>query len=176
VGPPLDAEPGATVLVCAGAGSIAVYAAAMAVALGAERVDLAGGRPEERERAEKLGATLVDEAFPDRLGPYPVTVDASADQAGLACALRSTAPDGECTSIGIYFEPHTAVPLFQMYSKGITFRTGRVHARPAMDSVLELVRGGKFKPELVTGETADWADAPEAIAGHRSKLVITRAA
>jgi len=37
-----------------------------------------------------------------------------------------------------------------------------------------VVRGGRFKPELVTGETADWEDAPEAVAGHRSKLVISR--
>ena len=32
VGPQLEAEPGAAVLICAGAGSIALYAAALAVA------------------------------------------------------------------------------------------------------------------------------------------------
>ena len=31
-------------------------------------------------------------------GPYPITVDASGDPDGLACALRSTEPDGICTS------------------------------------------------------------------------------
>jgi alcohol dehydrogenase len=62
-----------------------------------------------------------------------------------------------------------------MFSKGIRFHTGRVQARPAMEPILELVRSGEFKPELATGETADWDDAPEAVANHRSKLVISRA-
>ena len=43
-----------------------------------------------------------------------------------------------------------------------------------MEPLLDLVRSGKFKPELVTGETATWDDAAEAVAGHRSKLVISR--
>jgi threonine dehydrogenase-like Zn-dependent dehydrogenase len=174
VGPQLEAEPGSPVLVCAGAGSIALYAVAIAVALGAERVDFAGGRQFERELAEQLGAKLLDEEFPKRLGPYPITVDASADQDGLACALRSTEPDGICTSIGIYFDPETPVPLLEMFTKGIRFHTGRAHARPAMEPILDLVRAGSFEPELVTRETASWDDAAEAVAEHRGKLVITR--
>ena len=61
-----------------------------------------------------------------------------------------------------------------MYTKGIRFHTGRVHARPAMEPILELVREGSFQPELVTAETATWDDAAEAVAGHRGKLVISR--
>lgn len=174
VGPQLEAEPGSPVLVCAGAGSIALYATAIAVALGAERVDFAGGRAFERELAEQLGANLVDEQFPKRLGPYPITVDASSNPDGLRCALRSTDPDGICTSIGIYFDPETAVPLLEMYTNGIRFHTGRCHARPAMEPILELVRDGRFEPELVTRETAGWEDAAEAVAEHRGKLVISR--
>jgi threonine dehydrogenase-like Zn-dependent dehydrogenase len=174
VGPQLEAEPGSRVLVCAGAGSIALYAAAIAVALDAERVDFAGGRPFERELAEQLGATLLDEDFPKRLGPYPITVDASSNPEGLRCALRSTEADGICTSIGIYFGSETAVPLLEMYTKGIRFYTGRVHARPAMEPILDLVRAGSFEPELVTRETAGWEDAAEAVAGHGGKLVISR--
>jgi threonine dehydrogenase-like Zn-dependent dehydrogenase len=174
VGPQLEAEPGSPVLVCAGAGSIALFAAAIAVALGAERVDFAGGRGFERELAVRLGAKLVDEEFPKRLGPYPITVDASSNPDGLRCALRSTDPDGICTSIGIYFDPETAVPLLEMYTKGIRFHTGRCHARPAMEAILDLVRDGSFEPELVTRETAAWDDAAEAVAEHRGKLVISR--
>ena len=88
--------------------------------------------------------------------------------------MRSTEPEGICTSIGIYFTETTPMPLLEMYTKGIRFHTGRVHARPSMEPILELVRSGAFKPELVTAETARWEDAPEAIAGHRSKLVISR--
>jgi alcohol dehydrogenase len=61
-----------------------------------------------------------------------------------------------------------------MYTKGIRFQTGRVHARPAMPPILDLVRDGRFRPELVTGETASWEDAVIAVANHRAKLVITR--
>jgi threonine dehydrogenase-like Zn-dependent dehydrogenase len=174
VGPPLEAEPGAAVLICGGAGSIALYATEIATALGAERVDFAGGSPEHRELAERLGATLADEEFPDRLGPYPITVDASADEAGLACALRSTEPDGICTSIGIYFQPQTAVPLLEMFTKGMNFYTGRPHARAVMPSALQLVADGRFHPELVTAERASWDDAADAVASHRAKLVIAR--
>lgn len=174
VAPQLDAEPGAPVLICAGAGSIALYAAALAVALGAERVDFAGGRPRERKLAERLGANLLEEQFPDRLGAYPITVDASFDHDGLACALRSAEPDGICTSIGIFFEPETPVPLLEMYTKGIRFQTGRPHARPSMPRILDLVRQGRFEPELVTAEAALWDEAPEAVAEHSAKLVISR--
>jgi threonine dehydrogenase-like Zn-dependent dehydrogenase len=174
VGPQLAERPGAPVLICASGAAIALYAAAIALALGAERVDLAGGNSYIRERAEQLGANLLDAEFPERFGQYPITVDASADPAGLACALRSTEPEGICTSIGIYFGDATPVPLFGMYTKGIRFHTGRAHARPTMEPILELVRSGDFKPELVTGETAGWDDAAEAFAGHRSKLVISR--
>jgi alcohol dehydrogenase len=174
VGPQLAERPGAPVLICASGAAIALYAAAIALALGAERVDLAGGNSYIRERAEQLGANLLDVEFPQRFDQYAITVDASTDADGLACALRSTAAEGTCTSIGIYFGDDTPLPLFTMYSKGISFHTGRVHARPVMDPILELVRSGDFKPELVTGETAGWDDAAEAFAGHRSKLVISR--
>lgn len=174
VAPQLEEYPGARVLICAGAGSIALYAASIALALGASGVDFAGGRPFERELAARLGATLADEEFPERIGPYPITVDASADRAGLHCALRSTEPDGICTSIGIYFEPDTPVPLLEMYTRGMRFHTGRVHARPAMEPILDLVRSGRFEPEAITRERAGWDDAAEAVNSHSGKLVISR--
>jgi threonine dehydrogenase-like Zn-dependent dehydrogenase len=174
VAPHLDSRPRSPVLIAASGASIALYAVSIALALGAERVDMVGGSSYLRERAESLGANLLDAEFPKRAGHYPITVDASAGTDGLACALRSTEPEGVCTSIGVYFTDTTPVPLLEMYTKGIRFHTGRVHARPTMEPLLDLVRAGRFKPELVTGETADWEDAPEAVAGHRSKLVINR--
>jgi alcohol dehydrogenase len=174
VGPPLRERPGEPVLICASGATIALYATQIALAMGAERVDFAGGNSYLRGRAEELGANLLDREFPTRHGPYAITVDASADPEGLACALRSTEPDGISTSIGIYFSETTPVPLLEMFTKGIRFHTGRCHARPAMEPLIGLVREGKFRPELATGETASWEDAPEAIAAHRSKLVISR--
>jgi threonine dehydrogenase-like Zn-dependent dehydrogenase len=174
VGPQLTERPGEPVLICASGATIALYAAQIALAMGAERVDFAGGNSYLRGRAEELGANLLEREFPKRHGPYAITVDTSGDPDGLACALRSTEPEGISTSIGIYFTETTPVPLLEMFTKGIRFHTGRCHARPAMEPLLELVREGKFNPEQATGETAEWDQAPEAIADHRSKLVISR--
>jgi alcohol dehydrogenase len=175
VAPPLDAAPGSPVLITMGAGSIALYAVAIALALGAERVDVVGGRERDRELAAKLGANVLDDEFPDRVGFYPITVDASADPAGIACALRSTDADGICTSIGIYFEP-TPLPLLEMFTQGITFKTGRPHVRALMPDVLELVRQGKFDPDPMTVNKVAWDDAAEALSDLRAKTVVTRAA
>src|SRR6185436_18574343 len=90
VADPLERAPGSPVLIAMGAGSIALYSIAIALALGAERVDVVGGRERDRDLAQKLGANVLDDEFPDRAGFYPITVDASADPAGIACALRST--------------------------------------------------------------------------------------
>jgi alcohol dehydrogenase len=174
VGPHLDERPGAAVLVVGGAGSIGVYAAGIAVALGAETVDYLDQDEDRLERARAMGANAIDEPYPERLGPYPVTVDSSADRAGLACAVRSTDADGVCTSTGIYFEPETPMPLLEAYTKCMTFHTGRVHARPGMPRVLELIESGRLRPELVTARTVSWDDAAEALADHDSKLVLTR--
>ena len=93
------------------------------------------------------------------MGPYAITVDASADPDGLALALRSTAPDGICTSTAIYFGEQPTLPLLEMYTKGITFKTGRANARTAMPHVLELAASGALRPELVTTRVVAWSDA-----------------
>jgi len=171
VAPALAERPGAPVLVALGAGSIALYSVAIALALGAERVDVVGGNERERELAAKLGAKVLDEGFPRRAGFYPITVDASADPEGLACICRSTDADGIITSIGIYFEP-TPMPLLDMFTQGVTFVTGRPHVRQLMPDVLELVREGKFDPDPVTVNRVSWDDAAEALSDLRAKTVV----
>ncbi len=176
VAPALAAEPGAPVLVVGGAaaGSIGLYAAALAVALGSESVLYVDADAGRRATATTLGAQTLAE-LPKRLGPFPITVDSSAVAEGLALALRSTAADGICTSTAIYFGEQPALPLLEMYTKGITFKTGRANARPAMGHVLELAASGALHPELVTSSVVSWADAPAALAeGGWTKLVIER--
>jgi alcohol dehydrogenase len=172
VAEPLAANPGARVLVVGG-GGIALYAAGVALALGAESVDYVDRSSRRLERAARLGANPI-EGLPDRLpDSYPITVDASANPDGLQLAIRSTAVEGVCTSIGIYFEPQE-LPLLRMYTKGITFRTGMAHARRDLPAVLDLVASGRLHPELVTGVVADWADAEDALAELSDKTVIVR--
>jgi threonine dehydrogenase-like Zn-dependent dehydrogenase len=173
VGPPLQDWPGAPVLIVSGGfGSIPLYAAAMAVALGSERVDFIDVDPERLALAEKVGATGVEGPPPRRAGRYPVTVDASANADGLGCALRSTEAGGTCTSIGIYYQD-TAVPLLEMYTIGVTFKTGRTDARRYLPEVLELRQRG-LRPEVILSATASWAEAAEAFVDPPRKLVITR--
>ncbi len=176
VGPALAREPGASVLIVGGAstGSIGLYAAAIAVALGAESVLYADSDPGRCATAAALGAQTLSE-LPSRLGPFAVTVDASADPQGLALALRSTAPDGSCTSTAIYFGDQPSLPLLEMYTKGITFRTGRANARTAMPHVIELAASGALHPEVVTTRVVGWGDAADALLERDwTKLVIER--
>jgi threonine dehydrogenase-like Zn-dependent dehydrogenase len=176
VGPPLERDPGAAVLVVGGAGpgSIGLYAAAIAIALGSERVVYVDADEGRRSIAAKLGAEAVDRDG-ERPGRFPVTVDASADPEGLALALGCTERDGICTSTGIYFGEPPPLPLLEMYMKNTTFVTGRVHARPAIPHVLELAAHGRMQPQEVTTRVVPWADAPAALAERDwVKLVFSR--
>ena len=177
VAPYLRERPGATVLILggAGAGSIPLYAAAIAVALGAARVDFHDTEPRRLEIARRLGAhpTLAS-TWPKRLGAYAITVEASQDPEGLACALRSTEPGGHCTSTSIFFGGTVPIPMTEMYMKGVTFHTGRVHSRAVLPEVLALLAARRIDPDLVTTERAAWEDAPEALLRYTTKLVIER--
>lgn len=175
VGPHLRESPGAAVLIVAGMGnSIALYAAAIARALGASRIDFLDTDRRRLELAESLGARPVEGPPPDRAGEYAISVDASADAAGLACALRSLAPGGVCTSIGIYYTDPTPIPLLEMYGRGVRFHTGRANARADMPAVLELVQAGRIQPERVTSEVVPWEDAAEALADPSMKPLFVR--
>jgi threonine dehydrogenase-like Zn-dependent dehydrogenase len=173
VGPQLAEDPGAEVLVVGGDGgphSIGLYAAGLAVALGAARVAYLDEDPDRLAIAAALGADVIDTAPPRKVGAFAITVDASGTPEGLRCALNSTAFDGTCTSPSVYLED-PAVPMFSMYSRCCTLHTGRAHVRPAIPHVLDLVAAG-FDPSLVTSAVVARADAVEALSDPPMKLVI----
>jgi alcohol dehydrogenase len=179
VAEPLRAEPGAEVLIVGGfAASISLYAVAIAVALGAGAVHFLDHDPERLALAESLGGRPIEAAgpedLPERVGPYPITVEANGSDAGLACALRSTAPDGTCTSVAIHFGAATPVPLFEMYFNGVTFHTSRVHSRGVLPEVLELIAAGRIDPERVITDVVPWEAAAEEWARPRTKLIVAR--
>lgn len=173
VAPPLRETPGADVLIVGSASSIPLYAVAIARACGAGRVDFVADEPRVRELAAQLGANLVASSIPKRAGSYPITVDASHDPAGLACALRSLEPEGACTSVSIYFQD-VALPLLGMYTRGVRFITGRVNSRAALPHVLDLVTTGRLHPEAVTSQIVPWDEAPAALASPSIKPVFVR--
>jgi alcohol dehydrogenase len=174
VAPFLAESPGADVLVVGGAArSIALYAVAIARALDAGRVDYLDTDAERLALAETLGARAVEGPPPRRAGSYPITVDASGDAAGLACALRSVEPYGVCTSVAVYYF-ETALPLLEMYTRGVRFQTGRVNARAVIPEVLELVRTARLSPEVINSGVVPWDDAHEAILADARKPVFVR--
>ena len=178
VGPYLEQTPGAPVLIIGGAmaGSIGLYAVAIAQALGSSQIDYVDSDQSRLEMAQKLGAKPLElkETWPKRFGSYPITMDASANPSGLIAALRSTEAGGVCTSTAIYFEP-VALPLLEMYTTGLTFKTNRVHSRSTSPKVLELIQAGRLQPQLITSDRANWSEAGEALLSYKTKLVISRA-
>src|SRR5262249_17965212 len=127
------------------------------------------------EVAQAVGANPIEHtADGSRLGRYPITVDHSGEAAGLRSALRSTEPEGTCTSTAVYFTPDTPMPLLEMYTRGITFRTCRVNAGTALPHVVELILTGRLRPELVTAATVPWDQADTALEHLDAKTVITR--
>lgn len=175
VAPALASDPGAPVLVVGGSGDVALYAAAVAVALGSPHVDYVDTDERRLRVAESVGANPIERAADgSRLGTYRVTVDHSGELAGLHSALRSTEPEGTCTSTSIYFGNDTPLPLLEMYTRGVTFRTGRVNARAVIPHVVDLVVDGRLRPELVTAATVAWDDADTALADLAAKTVVVR--
>ncbi|MDY7104930.1 MAG: alcohol dehydrogenase catalytic domain-containing protein [Actinomycetota bacterium] len=176
VGPQLAEEPGAEVLVVGGDGgsnSIGLYAAGLAITLGAARVVYLDDDADRLAVAETFGAQVID-GPPRRIGSFPITVDAAGSEAGLRCAIESTSRDGTCTSAAVYLND-PSLPLLGMYTRCCTFHTGRAHARAALPGVLDAVAAG-FDPSLVTSTVADWDDAVDALADPPMKLVLSRAA
>ena len=175
VAPQLERRPGAEVFVVAGgARSIALYAVNAALALGASKVVYLDADDTRLRVAAELGAETVEGEPPHRLGPFPITVNASLTHEGLNCAIRSTDPGGVCTSVAIVPEPETPMPLFEMYTNGIEFRTGRVMARSVIPEILERTAAGELRPERVTSRTVAWDDAADAVGDPETKLIVTR--
>jgi alcohol dehydrogenase len=176
VAPHLRERPNAPVLIVAGlAASIALYAADAALALGAERVDVVSPSPAVLEIAERIGATAIEAAFDGKRGPYPITVDASGDPAGLHLAIRSTELEGVCTSPVYYPGTDTPLPLGRMYTKG-RFHTGRCHARVVIPEVADATAAGRLHPDVIATRRVAWNDAPAAMTEPTVKLVIDRQA
>lgn len=168
--------PGASVLVGGGgAPSVGLYAVAAARALGASEVVYVDPSEGRASVAERLGAKAVREKCTPalRVGRFPITVDATGRDEGLRFVLGSTEPEGTCTSVGIYFSD-VALPLFEMYSRGITFVTGRVHARREIPAALALVGQGLLDLGAVATTLAVWDAAPEAWITPAPKLVLHR--
>jgi threonine dehydrogenase-like Zn-dependent dehydrogenase len=132
--------------------------------------------PEVLRCAERIGAHAIEGAFDGKRGPYPITVDASGDAAGLRLAIDSTDLEGVCTSPVYYPAPETGVPLGRMYSRGIRFHAGRCHARGVIPEVAGAIAEGRLHPDAIVTRLVAWREAAQAIAEPAVKLVVEREA
>ena len=175
VAPHLKARPGANVLVVGGlAQSVGLYAAGLAVSLGAGRVLYLDDDAGRRALAQTLGATAEPLALAEGREPaeqFEITVDASGLQPALRFALLSTAPNGVCTAIAIYFEPLVGLPLTPLYMKGITFHTSRVSARGVLPDLVEHIACGHFHAAAAVTRTLPFSLAVEAMDAPDIKIV-----
>lgn len=176
VGPALNERPEAAVLVVGGLASvIGLYAAGIAVSMGASEVVYWDADEQRRRVAAGLGATALDmTSAPPR--SFGIVVDAGGSVDGLQRALAAAEPEALFTSVVIYFDNATPLPLRDMYLKGITLRTGRPNVRPQMESVLRLCHSGSFRPSDVPTTVFDFDRADEAWLSMDLRVAVTRSA
>lgn len=177
VGPQLSDRAGAEVLILGGAAvSIGLYAAAVAIALGSERVRYIDTDLARCAAAGALGADVEhhEGPWPHRFDRALITVDATGDDAGLAATLRSTDDYGTCTSVAIYFDGTTPIPLLEMYTHGVTFHASRADSRLFLPAVLELVAERRLDPLAVPTTIVPWDQAADAWLKPATKLVLDR--
>jgi threonine dehydrogenase-like Zn-dependent dehydrogenase len=176
VAPHLAERPGRDVLILS-SGSIGLYTADIASALGAREVLYVDADRSRCELAERLGAhaSQLSDFDPQRRG-YAITVNATTDVSGgtLRSCLLATEPDGVCVNTSLHFaDPE--VPLLHMFLNCLTLTGGLSHARPNIPTVLALIAGGRIDPGLVATDVLDFETAAEAMAGAGFKPVFVRA-
>ena len=177
VGPQLAEHPGAEVLIVSGAAaSIGLYAVAFAHTLGSARVRYVDHDEERCAAAAALGAEVERRqgTWPRRYDRAPITVEASGELEGLHAVLRSTDDYGFCTAVAIHFAPTVAVPLLEMYTRGITFHVSGADSRRLLPVVLELFSERSFDPLVVPTTIVPWERADDAWLEPATKLVLER--
>jgi threonine dehydrogenase-like Zn-dependent dehydrogenase len=160
--PHLQRAPGANVLIIGGCGSIGLYAAMFAVAAGTGTVEYRDSDPARLAIADQLGASTSSEPLPRSCGRYPIVIDASASSEGLLCAIRSLEPEGIISSVGGHFVDQP-LPLFEMYSRGTHFYTGRGRGGPNVAEAIHWVVSKRVDPRRVVDCVAKLDDAPQVL-------------
>jgi alcohol dehydrogenase len=160
-------------------GSVPLYMGQIALALGASRVRFVDARPFLREQAERLGIEAPAPGELDRRERAPLTIDAGATPPSLDLAIKMTAEDGLCNSVGS-LHVRSKIPTGLMFGRNVTLHVGRSHAREQIPAVLDLVSGGKIRPAEVTTAVATLDQAPRAlrehVTGEATKTVLVESA
>src|SRR6185312_2471273 len=113
----------------------------------------------------RLGIEALDPRDLDSRDLSPFTIDAGATPVSLDVAIRMTAEDGFCNSIGS-LHAKSKIPTALMFGRNVTVHLGRSHAHDQIRPVLDLVTAGKLRPAEVTTTVASLDDAPRALREH----------
>ncbi len=175
VAPQLARNPGAPVLIVAGAfDNIALYSAGIATALGASQVDVYGIHPSARDKVEAMGARVLLGQNEIAGNHYPIAVDASMDPEKLALAIHACEPAAELTLSTMYKAKSTPLPLMQMFEKCLSIATGQPDVRSSIKSVVQLLIAEQDKFALLIDEVQPWETASLAFATGQGKRVVMR--
>lgn len=162
VAPYLSQHPEARVAILGGdAPVIGLYAAGLAVAMGAPQVRYFDRDPRRLAVAASYGAeTEADyEAEP---GAYDIVVVANAAAKALVKAFELTAPGGHVFSVTPSLGEQPAFDTRPLYHRGVTWTIGRPDCRHGHDGALSAWANCGFCPDHVPTLEVAWDDAPEA--------------
>jgi alcohol dehydrogenase len=149
--------------------SVPLYTGQIALALGARRVRFVDARPFVRAQAERFGIEALAPGELDSRELSSLTIDAGAVPSSLDLAIKMTAEDGFCNSLGS-LHTKSKIPTALMFGRNVTVRVGRTHAHGQIAPVLDLVAAGRIRPQEVTTTLAGFDDAPRALREHFTGL------
>ena len=100
-------------------------------------------------------------------------MEASSSRKNLAEAITKSKPYGFVTSVVLY-PLITTMPLVDMYTKGIHYKTGLTNSRTEAEKVLSLIEQGKLDLKAVTNKHENWDNAIDAFLSRSSKVIVSR--
>jgi alcohol dehydrogenase len=142
--------------------AVGLYQVAFAMALGADEVVYVDDDAAHRLIAEGYGARSVPGPPTRDLGRFDLVVDASFRAPWLRRGLRMLVPEGVLECLGGYFGD-VELPVFAMYSTGVTLRLGRANTGPHVAPTLDAIVGGAVDPTRLHDRVLDWDAAPLAL-------------
>jgi len=174
VGTYLEEDANKSVLIIGGRPrSIGLYCVLIAAAMGAPEITFVDAFHNDLDIARKLGAQQVYTNIKDVKGTYDIVVEASSSRKNLAEAVIKSKPYGLVASVGLY-PLITTMPLVDMYTKGIHYKTGLTNARTEAEKVLALIEHGKLDLKAVTSKHENWDNAIDAFLSRSSKVIVSR--
>ncbi len=163
------------VLVLGNYDSLPLYAVAFARQLGAEKITFCTQSDKAADNARKFGAEIEKVTdWPARVSAHDISVCASLDPAALLAAVRSTAAQGNCTSVGVVVQD-VPLPMGEMYMRGIHFHTGRVNGAAVHEEAVDWITSGLIRPFDVDTAVVPWDGVIDALLNRpAAKLVAVR--